>query len=94
MVEPRDREESFPLSFFRHGHELGIIGFEGEEEHIVYQRDGVSLLCHQQSAVPLGTSPGESWLKSRFDLPYLRDIVMDQGILIDTSFVWKLVKNL
>ncbi len=35
-------------------------------------------------ALGIGRSPGEHWEKSRFDLPYFRDTLMDYGILVET----------
>jgi alkyldihydroxyacetonephosphate synthase len=32
----------------------------------------------------LGSGPGETWKLSRYDLPLLRDYVMDYGVIVDT----------
>jgi alkyldihydroxyacetonephosphate synthase len=34
--------------------------------------------------LPLGRSPGRSWLRDRFRTPYLRDWLLDRGIAVDT----------
>ncbi|MDQ6855467.1 MAG: FAD-binding oxidoreductase [Candidatus Dormibacteraeota bacterium] len=34
--------------------------------------------------IRLGTSPGQSWLRQRFHGPYLRDSLLDAGVLVET----------
>jgi alkyldihydroxyacetonephosphate synthase len=44
-----------------------------------------------QGGIPLGRGPGESWKKDRFKNPYLRDLLLDHGVAIDTletAFEW------
>jgi alkyldihydroxyacetonephosphate synthase len=44
-----------------------------------------------QGGLPLGRGPGESWKKDRFKNPYLRDLLLDHGVAIDTletAFEW------
>jgi alkyldihydroxyacetonephosphate synthase len=38
--------------------------------------------CHH--GIALGASPGQSWLEKRFHGPYLRDALMDVGVLVET----------
>jgi len=41
--------------------------------------------------MPLGTSVGERWQRGRFEGPYLRDDLLDAGVLVETletSAVW------
>ncbi|MHB2021180.1 MAG: FAD-binding oxidoreductase [Candidatus Xenobia bacterium] len=45
-----------------------------ELEHVVSRHDGFLL----------GEGPARHWLESRFMLPFLRDAIMDQGVLNDT----------
>jgi alkyldihydroxyacetonephosphate synthase len=34
--------------------------------------------------IRLGTKPGESWRRERFAAPYLRDLLLDVGLLVET----------
>ena len=47
--------------------------------------------------IKIGKSPGEKWEKTRFDLPYFRDTLMDYGILVETletATTWSKLNNL
>lgn len=41
-------------------------------------------LIRRHHGIPLGASPGRSWLRQRFHGPYLRDALMDSGVLVET----------
>jgi len=69
------------------GHEggcLAITGFEGEEEDVERRRLRAGSLLRAGGAVRLGRRPGEAWLRSRYAGPYLRDELLDRGLLIET----------
>lgn len=41
--------------------------------------------------LPLGRRPGSAWLRGRFRAPYLRDLLLDYGVAVDTfesAFTW------
>jgi alkyldihydroxyacetonephosphate synthase len=40
--------------------------------------------CEGHRAFDLGPAIGEKWYEGRFDLPYMRDTLLDRGILVDT----------
>lgn len=70
---------------------LMLIGFEGSDKQVHFESSQAIDFCNKNGGVSLGTSIGEHWYGSRFELPYLRDIVLDKGILIDTletSTIW------
>jgi alkyldihydroxyacetonephosphate synthase len=63
---------------------LCILSYEGSI-------DSIDLACEQTKrtaaacrAMGLGSSPGRSWQRDRFRLPYLRDELMARGIMVDT----------
>lgn len=61
-----------------------LVGFEGSKSEI---RNGWSQLrksLKHHKYASLGKGPGRHWLKDRFTLPYLRDDLLDQKILIET----------
>jgi len=63
---------------------LLILGFEGEEEAVRRTRERALALCKAHGGFHLGRGPGEAWYRERFELPYLRDVLLDHGIMVDT----------
>jgi alkyldihydroxyacetonephosphate synthase len=69
------------------GHEAGciaIVGFEGSEEAVEDRRRRAAGLLRAGGGVSLGHRPGEAWYRNRFAAPYLRDELLDRGVLVDT----------
>jgi alkyldihydroxyacetonephosphate synthase len=66
------------------GAALLIVGFEGAEDQVRsdWQRARRILRRHQGSS--LGHSPARAWKRSRYELPYLRDLLLDHAIMVDT----------
>lgn len=56
-----------------------VLGWEG---HVAVRRQLAESLLGK--AVSLGTGAGEAWRHGRFDAPYLRDDLMDAGVLVET----------
>jgi alkyldihydroxyacetonephosphate synthase len=63
---------------------LAILGFEGDEGDVLRRRSQVSRLMRSAGALSLGTRPGKTWERGRYDGPYLRDALLDNGIMIET----------
>ncbi|MEX2023724.1 MAG: FAD-binding oxidoreductase, partial [Thermoleophilaceae bacterium] len=69
------------------GHEHGCIaftGFEGETDAVGARRGRCAQILRAHGAVALGTRPGRSWLRGRFSAPYLRDELLDRGVMVET----------
>jgi alkyldihydroxyacetonephosphate synthase len=69
------------------GHEggcLAITGFEGEEEDVERRRLRAGALLRAGGGLRLGRRPGEAWLRGRYAGPYLRDELLDRGLLVET----------
>jgi alkyldihydroxyacetonephosphate synthase len=69
------------------GRERGCIafaGFDGEPDEIARRRGRTAEVLRAHGAVALGTRPGRSWLRGRFAAPYLRDALMDRGVMVET----------
>jgi alkyldihydroxyacetonephosphate synthase len=69
------------------GHEGGciaILGFEGDEEDVERRRRHTAALLRAGGGVSLGARPGEAWLRSRYAGPYLRDELLDRGVMVET----------
>ncbi|WP_370248395.1 FAD-binding oxidoreductase [Nocardioides sp.] len=63
---------------------LMINGYEGTDEAVAAQRERVTAALTALGGTPLGTGPGEAWAHGRFDAPYLRDSLLDVGVLVET----------
>ena len=68
-----------------------VVAFEGRKKSARLLRREVLKLCRSHKGFDLGTGPGEAWKESRYDVPYLRDYLMDYGAIADsfeTSTEW------
>jgi alkyldihydroxyacetonephosphate synthase len=61
-----------------------LVGLEGSVEQIRRQRQAVRRHLARFDCVSLGRSLGRHWLATRFQLPYLRDELLDNHLLVDT----------
>jgi alkyldihydroxyacetonephosphate synthase len=63
---------------------LAITGFEGDEDDVARRRDRAAALLRAGGALYLGRRPGRAWARSRYAAPYLRDELLDRGVLVET----------
>lgn len=63
---------------------LMITGYEGTAAQVQDRRAAVAAVLSGLGGVALGTGPGDTWLHGRFDAPYLRDSLLDHGVLVET----------
>jgi alkyldihydroxyacetonephosphate synthase len=87
---------------FEHG-ALMILGFEddpsagsGQAPSTPLRAAGVAV-CKSHGALDLGHGIARAWLRDRYETPYLRDVLMDHGILVDTletATVWENLERL
>ncbi len=61
-----------------------LVGLEGTRQQNRRLRRQVRRHFARLDAFYLGRSPGRRWLETRFQLPYLRDELLDNGLLVDT----------
>ena len=76
---------------------LMIVGHEGTPEQVVTRRRLVTEALTALGGAPQGDGPGESWAHGRFDAPYLRDSMLDVGVLVETletATFWSNVETL
>lgn len=74
-----------------------ILGFEGPAARTRPVRNQILAICRRHGSFDLGRGPGNSWKKSRYDVPYLRDYMMEYALLADafeTATVWSKVRDL
>ena len=61
-----------------------IVGYEGSPSDVARRsRAGASVL-RASGGLGLGRRPGESWLRSRYHGPYLRDALLGHGVMVET----------
>lgn len=63
---------------------LMIVGHEGTAAQVQARRAAVTEALTALGGRPQGEGPGESWAHGRFDAPYLRDSMLDVGVLVET----------
>ncbi len=63
---------------------LMITGYEGTARRSSARRAAVTAVLTDLGGTPLGTEPGEKWSHGRFGAPYLRDALLDHGVLVET----------
>jgi alkyldihydroxyacetonephosphate synthase len=63
---------------------LAILGFEGEAAAVARRRGQATRILRSAGALSLGSRPGLAWLRGRYDGPYLRDALLDNGMLVET----------
>lgn len=81
----------------RRGGSLIICGWEGGRDSVRRRHRVSSRALRKAGAVSLGRAPGASWEHARFDGPYLRDHLIDRGVLgetLETAHTWSELENL
>src|SRR3954451_432184 len=71
---------------------LVITGYEGDPDDIDYRRHAVRRILKAAGAASLGKPAGEAWVHGRFTGPYLRDSLLDAGVLaetLETATTWQ-----
>lgn len=63
---------------------LMITGFEGTPAAVEAKRAAVTAILSGLGGTSAGEAPGEKWAHGRFDAPYLRDSMLDAGVLVET----------
>ncbi|MFC7495409.1 MULTISPECIES: FAD-binding oxidoreductase [unclassified Nocardioides] len=63
---------------------LMITGFEGAPAAVEAERAAVTALLTDLGGTAVGEAAGEKWSHGRFDAPYLRDSLLDLGVLVET----------
>jgi alkyldihydroxyacetonephosphate synthase len=64
---------------------LAFIGYEGSERHVTGQRRAVGRLVRRHGGVCVGSGPGALYDQKKFDIPYIRDFLLDRGAPGDVS---------
>eukprot|EP01132_Coremiostelium_polycephalum_P011148 gene11148-13658_t len=64
---------------------LSIIGFEGSRKVVDFHKASVFDIFSKNGAFGLGTAPGKTWAEKRYDLPYIRDFLLDHNMWVDVA---------
>src|SRR4051812_6603951 len=76
---------------------LMIVGFEGSKHDVRQRRRAVRAMLRRGGAVSLGQRAGAAWEHGRFAGPYLRDSLLDAGVLaetLETAAEWSSLREL
>lgn len=76
---------------------LLVVGIEGDPGHVRRVRSKMKAVFKRHGGFDLGAGVGETWAKDKFNLPYLRDVVMDHAVMVDvseTSTLWSNILEL
>jgi alkyldihydroxyacetonephosphate synthase len=71
-----------------------ILGYDGEVKAMAAKWKQAAPICKDHGGLSLGRSVGNSWRRERFAQPYLRDILLGAGVLVDTLETATSWKNL
>lgn len=63
---------------------LMVLGFDGEAEWVAQQWEKALGICGDHRGRSLGRAVGQAWIRDRYAQPYLRDALLDRGIMMDT----------
>jgi alkyldihydroxyacetonephosphate synthase len=61
-----------------------MVGLEGSSSAVSASRRQALALTTRGGGLFVGRGPGNSWYENRFEMPYLRDPLMDHGVGVDT----------
>jgi alkyldihydroxyacetonephosphate synthase len=63
---------------------VAILGWEGEPEDLARRRGTGLALLREHGGLSVGSGPGRRWARARYEGPYLRDWLLDRGVLVET----------
>jgi alkyldihydroxyacetonephosphate synthase len=63
---------------------IAILGWEGERRDVDVRRSLTDRMLRRAGGLSLGTGPGKAWMRGRFEGPYLRDALLDRGVMAET----------
>ena len=69
------------------GHDGGclvIAGYEGEAHEVARRARRAHAILRDAGGLALGSRPGDAWLRGRYAGPYLRDELLDRGVMAET----------
>ena len=64
---------------------MSFIGFEGSANHVRYEKGLVAKIVKANNGMGVGKGPGAMYDQKKYDTPYLRDFMLDRGVVADVS---------
>ncbi len=64
---------------------LAFIGYEGSTGHVKQQRKDAVAIVKAHGGLCVGAGPGALYDQKKFDTPYIRDFLLDRGVVADVS---------
>ncbi len=64
---------------------LAFVGYEGSARHVKLQRKLVGEIVKRHGGLGIGSGPGRLYDQKKFDTPYIRDHLLERGVLADVS---------
>ncbi len=68
----------------RRARAMAIFGWEGTPELVAVRRKLALKIIRKAGGIGVGASAGTAWESGRFGAPYLRDDLLDAGVLVET----------
>jgi len=76
---------------------LAIVGYEGSSDDVAHRQKRAGGLLRAAGGVTLGRRPGRAWARGRFGGPYLRDVLLERGVMaetLETATTWSRLAEL
>jgi alkyldihydroxyacetonephosphate synthase len=76
---------------------LAFVGYEGTAVHVRYEKSMVGKIVTRNGGMGVGKGPGVLYDQKKYDVPYIRDFLLDRGIPADvseTATPWSLMKTM
>ncbi|WP_296139342.1 FAD-binding oxidoreductase [uncultured Tessaracoccus sp.] len=67
------------------GFAMSFIGFEGSANHVRYEKGLVGKIVRRHGGFGVGSGPGKLYDQKKYDTPYIRDFMLDRGLICDVS---------
>lgn len=64
---------------------ISFIGYEGKANHVRYEKGLVNRIITDNGGMGVGKGPGALYDQKKFDVPFIRDFLLDRGIPADVS---------
>jgi alkyldihydroxyacetonephosphate synthase len=71
---------------------ISFVGYEGCARRVAAQRRAVGRLIKRHGGLCIGSGPGVLYDQKKFDIPYIRDFLLDRGAagdVSDTATTWR-----
>ena len=64
---------------------MSFVGFEGSPTHVRYEKGLVGRIVKANGGISVGKGPGTLYDQKKYDTPYIRDFMLDRGLICDVS---------